>query len=549
MLKPRLALLLLTPIVLLTTARGAIAQNAIPPFFRETFRGNILENLGTTNYQITTSRDSSRPANDPLGSQSVCLTASQDLTNTVGTNQFTATNVPGCAPGLSGLSSTGDLNGSGALRLTSNRIGYIADTRNISGQGERGSFIINQAFPRGEGLIVEFDFFIYNGAGNNTPPSADGLSFFLLDGSTPAPTPGAFGGSLGYAQATQGIPQPGASNGFIGIGFDVFGNFSNGSEGRNGGPGQEPDRVVLRGSAAKQYPFITNVLAAPIIGGTLDDKPSIAAPKVRSQGTVQGRRARITVTPDGFLTVGLSTQTGENVADSAFVNVFNTVIDLKQATPIAGGIDALSPIPDTFKFGFAASTGFSTAIHELRNLVIRPIRQPAVATRNLRLVKRVTALTRNGTRTEFNQFTDDPTSTIDNLPGWSQANASPVGLINIPANLAVQSKDEIEYTIYYLAQSNSTLPTDTIADVNLCDAIPTNTTFIPNSSLISRSGAPITSSGTFFSPLQPTPNPGPCVSPTNNNGSILYSLGNLSTQTGQNFGYTRFRTRVNGAQP
>lgn len=102
---------------------------------------------------------------------------------------------------------------------------------------------------------------------------------------------------------------------------------------------------------------------------------------------------------------------------------------------------------------------------------------------------------------------------------------------------------------YYLAESSSTLPTETIADVNLLDAMPSNTTFIPNSSLISRSSAPLTNSDTFFSPLQSTPNPSPCVSPTNNNGSILYSLGNLSTQTGQNLGYTRFRTRVNGAQP
>ena len=551
MLNPRLALLLLTPIVLLTTAKSAIAQNVTTPLFRETFRGSILENLGAADYQITTSRDSSRPANDAVGSQSVCLTASQDTSNTVGNNQ-TATNlIPGCAPGLSGLPATGDTSGAGALRLTSNRKGYIADGRTLDGQGERGSFIINSAFPRADGLVVEFDFFIYNGDTNTGGnPSADGLSFFLLDGSTPAPTPGAFGGSLGYAQATQGGVQNGASNGFIGIGFDVFGNFSAGTEGRVGGsPTRQPDQVVFRGSAAKGYPFITNVASQSIIGVGIDDDTTIANPQVRAQGNVQGRRARITITPDGFLTVGLSTQTGENVADSAFVNVFNDVIDLKQATPIAGGTDALAPIPDTFKFGFAASTGFSTAIHELRNLVIRPIRQPAIATRNLRLVKRVTAVTRSGIRTEFNQFTDDPTSTIDNLPGWSQANASPVGLINIPANLAVQSKDEIEYTIYYLAESSSTIPTDTIADVNLCDAIPTNTTFIPNSSLISRSGARITNSGTFFSPLQPTPNPSPCVSPTNNNGSILYSLGNLSTQTGKNFGYTRFRTRVNGAQP
>ncbi len=561
MLKTRLALLLLSPIVLLSTAPIAQAQTATSPLFRETFRGNILENLGTVQYRVTTSRDSFNDANnpptpnspnDPLTSQSVCLTASQDTTNTVTDSSVTAINIPGCAPGLGGLPATGDTAGNGALRLTSNRTTFIGDGRTPAGRGERGSFIIDSAFPREDGLVVEFDFFIYNGDSFQGPPSADGLSFFLLDGSTTTPTPGAFGGSLGYAQATQGGVQAGASNGFIGIGFDVFGNFSAGTEGRLGGPGPLPDSIALRGSAAKGYPFITNVASSAVIGQEIDDNNTIGAPVIRSQSTVRGRRARITISPEGFLKVEISTTTGENVPDSAFVNVFADTINLNNATPIAGGTDALSPIPSSFKFGFAASTGFSTAIHELRNLIIRPARPPAVPVRNLRLVKRITALTRSGVRTEFNQFVDDPNTLDDNRPDWSQAGASPVGLITADPSLTVQSNDEIEYTIYYLAEGGTSLagpPGTGIADVNLCDSIPTNTTYIANSSLVSRSGGALTSGGTFFSPLQPIPNPSACPSPGNNNGSILYSLGNLSTQLGQNFGYTRFRTRVNGAQP
>jgi uncharacterized repeat protein (TIGR01451 family) len=553
MLKTRLALLL-SPIVLLASATGAIAQTATSPLFRETFRGNILENLGTVQYRVTTSRDSINETtntpntpSDPLTSQSVCLTASQDTTNTVSNSNVIASNIPGCAPGLSGLPNTGDATGTGALRLTSNRRGYVADGRTIAGQGERGSFIIDSAFPREDGLVVEFDFFIYNGDTNSGgDPSADGLSFFLLDGATNNPTPGAFGGSLGYAQATQGGVQEGASNGFIGIGFDVFGNFSAGTEGRVGGfATRQEDRVVLRGSAAKGYPFIESIASTTIIGSGIDDFSTIATPVIRSQTpALQGRRARITISPEGLLRVELSTQTGENVPDSAFSNVFTDTINLNNATPIAGGTDALSAIPASFKFGFAASTGFSTAIHELRNLIIRPVRNPAVPVRNLRLVKRITALTRSGVRTEFNQFVDDPNTLEDNRPDWSQAGAAPVGLISADPSLTVQSQDEIEYTIYYLAEGGTS-----IADVNLCDAIPANTTYIPNSSLINRSNSGSTSGGTFFSPLQPIPNPSACPSPGNNNGSILYSLGNLSTQPGQNFGYTRFRTRVNGAQP
>jgi uncharacterized repeat protein (TIGR01451 family) len=559
MLKTRLALLL-SPIVLLLAAPSAIAQTATSPLFRETFRGNILENLGTVQYRVTTSRDSfleipntpdtPNSPNDPLTSQSVCLTASQDTTNTVINSSVIANNIPGCAPGLSGLPLAGDAAGNGALRLTSNRTEFIGDGRTPQGRGERGSFIIDSAFPREDGLVVEFDFFIYNGDSFAGPPSADGLSFFLLDGATTSPTPGAFGGSLGYAQATQGGVQAGASNGFIGIGFDVFGNYSAGTEGRLGGPGPLPDSIALRGSAAKGYPFITNIASSAVIGEQIDDENTLTTAnfKVRSQsqgpGAVKGRRARITISPEGLLKVELSTQTGENVPDSEFRNVFAQTINLNNADPIGNGTDALSPIPASFKFGFAASTRFSTAIHELRNLVIRPVRNPAVPVRNLRLVKRITALTRSGVRTEFNQFVDDPNTLEDNRPDWSQAGASPVGLISAAASLTVQSQDEIEYTIYYLAEGGTS-----IADVNLCDSIPTNTTYIPNSSLINRSNSGNTSGGTFFSPLQPIPNPTACPSPGNNNGSILYSLGNLSTQPGQNFGYTRFRTRVNGAQP
>ncbi len=516
----------------------ATAQsNAI--LFRETFRGNILENLGNVDYRVTSSK-SIGSNTDPNLSQSVCLTASQDTTNTNST-----TNVPGCAPGLSGLPITGDALGAGTLRLTSNRTGYLDAGRNAAGQGERGSFIINTPFSRADGLIIEFDFFIYNGRTNLQvlPPGADGLSFFILDGAnTPNPLPGAFGGSLGYAQADNaGVVNPGATGGFLGIGFDVFGNFSAGTEGRQGGPGQQADAIVLRGSGNGQlgYRFINNVNSNAIIGTGLDDPTTIGAvnERTRAQGPVRGQRARIIITPTGFLTLQLSTSTGENVPANAYTNVF-TNIDLNNGLPI-GGQNTLTAIPASFKFGFSASTGFATAIHEIRNFIIRPILDPV---RNLRLVKRVTAVIRQGVRTEFNQFTDDPTTPDDNAPGWSQPGASPVGVINVTPALSVQSQDEVEYTIYYLADGTS----GTVIDANICDPIPTNSSYIPGSSQLSRNNAPPVPNGTFFNKLQPIPVPSPCPAGQNLNGSILYSLGNLPIAAGQNFGYTRFRTRVDG---
>ena len=524
------------PIVLPIALPESASAQTTSPLFQETFRRNILDNLNQIPYRVTSSK-STGANNDPALSQSVCLTASQDVTNT-----GSSSNVPGCAPGLTGLPVGGDTSGGGALRLTSNRVGYLDAGRTFAGQGERGSFIVDTPFSRTEGLIIEFDFFVYNGrtSGNGIPPGADGLSFFILDGTTASPEPGAFGGSLGYAQANNaGVTNDGATNGFLGIGFDVFGNYSAGTEGRQGGTGARADVIALRGSGSGQtgYQFINGITSNSIIGTSLDDTTTIGAAreKTRAQGGVSGRRARITITPDGFLTLQLAASTQDPVAESDYRNVF-TNLDLKNGLPV-NGQNTLSPIPSSFKFGFAASTGFSTAIHEIRNFIIRPITDPP---RNLRLVKRVTAVIRKGIRTELNQFTDDPTTTLDNAPGWSQPGASPVGLINLDPALAVQSNDEVEYTIYYLAEGSN----GSIADVNICDPIPPNSTFTPNTSQLSRNNTAAIPSGTFFNKLQPVTTP--CPTGQNPNGAILYSLGNLSTTAGQNFGYTRFRTRVNG---
>jgi hypothetical protein len=152
-----------------------------------------------------------------------------DACLTAGTQGATpAGSIPGCGnPAL-------DPVGSGALRLTSN-------------ENLRAGFVIyNTPIPAGAGLSVTFDQFQYNGSG------ADGIGFFLIDATQPTqPTqPGASGGSLGYAQRQGGFgpDTPGLTAGYAGLGLDAFGNFSNPTEGRQGGPGFSPNSVVLRGS-------------------------------------------------------------------------------------------------------------------------------------------------------------------------------------------------------------------------------------------------------------------------------------------------------------
>ena len=257
-----------------------------------------------------------------------CLTASQLL------NQVP---VPGCPLGQPSLPAGGDPDGDGALRLTSNN-------------GFSSGFILYQdALPLTAGLDIRFSFYAYNGSG------ADGFSFFVADGAENLTQPGADGGSLGYAQRND---TPGLLGGYFGVGIDEYGNFANDGENRGNGcsPHPEnklyPDHVSLRGpgSGVDQYCRLATTGAGAI--GSLD-KPGATD---RDDG-VQ-RDVRITVDPlsqsGAQVTVYLKTP-----AQADYTEV------LRQPLPP-------NP-PPTFKFGFSASTGGSTNIHEIRTLVVDSI--------------------------------------------------------------------------------------------------------------------------------------------------------------------------------
>ena len=159
----------------------------------------------------------------------------------------------------------------------------------------------------------------------------------------------------------------------------------------------------------------------------------------------------------------------------------------------------------------------------------------------LRLVKRITNITRRGAPIAglaFNSFVDDPADPNDTVPGWSQL--SPVGLLRAGSPPQVKSGDEIEYTVYYLNDGTTDL-----ADTSICDAIPDQTTFVPNSLQTQQGAAAIAPGGQFFSPLSPLPANNPCTSQTNGNGTALLNLGTLSSAVGTNVGLFRFRTRIN----
>jgi len=233
-----------------------------------------------------------------------------------------------------------DTSGNGALRLTN------------AEQYQAGFALLDKLLSTEQGIKISFDFFAYGGTG------ADGISVLLLDGSQPLPTnSGAYGGALGYAQRdTADLPTtiPGITGGYLGIGFDAFGNFSNPTEGREGGVGFVPDAVVLRGSAANDYEYLTgNEVPFSL------DNPGSEATREASL-----RTATIELTAEGLLTVTVQADLNQD-GDFDVLNETVTPID-------AFDVDAVNGVlPDSFRIGFAGATGAATNIHEIRNVQIQ----------------------------------------------------------------------------------------------------------------------------------------------------------------------------------
>lgn len=160
---------------------------------------------------------------------------------------------------------------------------------------------------------------------------------------------------------------------------------------------------------------------------------------------------------------------------------------------------------------------------------------------NLIVVKRITNVVRNGAilpGVNFGAIIDDPNSTTDNVPGWAQIPLA--GILALPLENPVRSGDEVTYTVYFL--SNGSAP---VLDASLCDQIPGGMTFIPNTLELSLTNQPATSTGEFFTPLAPLPDNNACTVQTNPNGSAITTLGTVSNVPGSNFGFIRFRVRVN----
>ena len=215
--------------------------------------------------------------------------------------------------------------------------GRLRMTEAVSNQSTAAT--LQREIPGADNLVIlEFDYYAYGGSG------ADGLAVVLSD-ATITPQPGSFGGSLGYAQRNNG--DPGFAGGWLGIGLDEFGNFSNPTEGRQGGPGFRRDAVAIRGAYQGGYRFLrgTGTLATGI------DQPGNDPSAHRYRITVDSRNAG-----DALVSVERDvTGTGNNF--QGLIGPFNALNEAGQPA-----------VPENFLLSLTGSTGGSTNIHELDNI-------------------------------------------------------------------------------------------------------------------------------------------------------------------------------------
>ncbi|WP_203758291.1 tandem-95 repeat protein [Cellulomonas chitinilytica] len=249
-----------------------------------------------------------------------CLTAGTSTTSTP---------IPGCG-------GAADAAGAGALRLTdavTNRAGFL---------------VYDKALPTKAGLDITFNEYQYGGT------LADGISFFLTDGQYTLDHAGAYGGSLGYHHngATEGVPHA-----LLGVGLDVWGNYTvetNDTASCTANyvgttPDDNKNTIAVRGPGDGKtgYCLLGPAVSVPKLGDATHRTGSPRPPAIT---------VRIVVDPPGD--------------PSPKVKVY---LD-GSSTPVTTVDEpaALRTTP-TFKFGWGASTGGSTDIHEINFLRVESV--------------------------------------------------------------------------------------------------------------------------------------------------------------------------------
>jgi hypothetical protein len=286
----------------------------------------------------------------PTGTNVACLTASSNSAQTP---------IPGCAL------PTPDPAGSGALRLT-DAVG-----------SEEGGVAFTQTLPTTKGLDVTFNSYQYGGS------SADGIGFFLAATNPVSPAPpsniGSPGGDLGYSSGTG---TTGLADGYLGVGLDVYGNYSNSDfDGTGcsdpswvGASATVPGQVTVRGpgnGTTGYCPLASTAAADSGAPQALDGGPggTRAASKVPVEIAINPSGASLTTTsglvvPAGDYAVAVTPIGGSK---ESFVGVLPTASngEIPGGTIPPAWINPKTGLPYQLTIGWVGSTGGATDIHEI----------------------------------------------------------------------------------------------------------------------------------------------------------------------------------------
>ncbi|MGH1391648.1 MAG: DUF6701 domain-containing protein, partial [Aeromonas jandaei] len=204
-------------------------------------------------------------------------------------------------------------------------------------------------FPAANNLVeVTFRYYAWSPTWFNT--GGDGLAVILSD-ATVTPQPGSFGGALGYAQRDDGTP--GFAGGWLGVGLDEYGNFSNGNEGKVGGPGFRAQAIAIRGGVGSSYRYLAGTAA--------NLNPNIDVSGTSSAQPGHLYRLRIDSRVAGRSMVSLDRNTGSG---------FSTLVAPFNAMATAGQ----EQVPADFLLSLTGSTGGANNNHELDDIQICALR-------------------------------------------------------------------------------------------------------------------------------------------------------------------------------
>jgi len=217
----------------------------------------------------------------------------------------------------------GETAGSGFLRFTDS--------------GSQASYVIlNTPIDTTLGLEISFDMFQYGGGVD----PGDGMTLMFIDGTASPTTSGATGAALGYASYGS---TPGIVGGYAAIAFDSYGAFSAVGVGSGGAPNQ-PNSVVVRGSEATNYAYITRTLASgSLSSGTSWDRELARRPVV------------VSISRQGIMSIAVDYGAGL-VTELAGIDLTT--------------INGENSMPESLKLGFTASTGGAYNWHGIQDLQV-----------------------------------------------------------------------------------------------------------------------------------------------------------------------------------